>query len=141
RASLLTERIHGRYTFHDLLRAYAADLTSTRDPAAKRHAAVGRMLDHYLHTAHTAERLLHPQRDPIPLALTPLQPGVTPEQPADHEQAMTWLTAEHPVLLDALVRAAEAGFDTQTWQLAWTLTTFLARRGHWHDLTTTWQTA
>jgi tetratricopeptide (TPR) repeat protein len=141
RASLLTEHIPGRYTLHDLLRDYAADLTHTHDPADQRCAAVGRLLDHYLHTAHTAARLLYPARDPIPLALAPPGPGVTPEQPADHGQAVAWLTAEHPVLLAAVRQAAEAGFDTHTCQLSWTLDTFLTRRGPWHDLTTTWQTA
>src|SRR5262249_11420165 len=29
--------------------------------------------------------------------------------------------------------AAVTGFDTHTWQLAWTLWTFLHRGGHWHD--------
>jgi hypothetical protein len=81
RASLLTEHTPGRYAFHDLLRAYAVDVTHTHDPADQRRAAVGRMLDHYRHTAHTAERLLNPARDPIPLALLPPGPGVTPENP------------------------------------------------------------
>jgi tetratricopeptide (TPR) repeat protein len=141
RASLLTEHTPGRYGFHDLLRVYAADLTHTRDPADQHHAALGRMLDHYLHTAHTAERLLDPQRDPITLALAPPADGVSQERQADYGQAMAWLTVEHPVLLAALRQAAEAGFDTHSWQLAWTLYTFLARRGHWHDLTTAWQIA
>jgi tetratricopeptide (TPR) repeat protein/transcriptional regulator with XRE-family HTH domain len=141
RASLLTEHTPGRYTFHDLLRVYAADLTHTHDPDHQRRAVLGRMLDHYLHTAHTADRLLNSARPPIPLALTPPGPGVSPEQTADHGQALAWLTTEHPVLLAAARLAAEAGFDTHTWQLAWTLDTFLGRRGHWHDRTTTWQTA
>jgi len=141
RASLLTEHTPGRYGFHDLLRTYAADLTHTHDPDDQRRAALGRMLDHYLHTAHTADRLLNPPRDPTPLALTPPGPGVTPEQPAGHGQALAWLAAEHPVLLAAVGLAAEVGLDTHCWQLAWTLDTFLDRRGHWHDWTTTWQTA
>jgi tetratricopeptide (TPR) repeat protein len=141
RGSLLTEHTPGRYGFHDLLRAYATDLTHTQDPADQRHAALARMLDHYLQTAHTAARLLDPHRDPITLALTPPAPGVTPEQPADHGQALAWLTAEHSVLLAVVRQAAEAGFDTHTWQLAWTLHTFLDRRGHWRDLTTAWQAA
>jgi len=140
-ASLLAEHTPGRYTFHDLLRAYAADLAHTQDPADHRRAALGRLLDHYLHTAHAADRLLHPHPDPIPLALTPPASGVTPEHPGDHGQALAWLAAEHPVLLAAVRLAAEAGFDTHTWQLAWTLYTFLDRRGHWHDLTATWQAA
>src|SRR5262249_22060884 len=74
RASLLVEHIPGRYTFHDLLRAYATDLAHTTDLDQQRHDATLRMLDHYLHTADTADRLLNPTEDP--LAPTPPQPGV-----------------------------------------------------------------
>ncbi|WP_162908239.1 ATP-binding protein [Allorhizocola rhizosphaerae] len=131
RANLLIEHVPGRYTFHDLLRAYATEQTHTLDPDQQRHNATGRILDHYLHTAYTAARLLSLHRDPI--ALTPPQPGVILEHPTDYQQALDWFTVEHPVLLAALDHAAATGFDTHTWQLAWTLDDFLARRGHWHD--------
>ena len=129
RASLLVEHTPGRYSFHDLLRAYATHLVNTTDPDQQRHTATHRILDHYLHTAHTAERLLHPARDSI--TLTPPQPGVTPEPLTDYQQALDWFTTERPVLLAAVDHAAITGFDTHTWQLAWTLQTFLHRRGHW----------
>jgi NB-ARC domain len=74
----------GRYAFHDLLRAYASDLAQCIDTDEQRHTATHRILDHYLHTAHTAARLLHPARDPI--TLTPPAPEVTPQHPADHRQ-------------------------------------------------------
>jgi tetratricopeptide (TPR) repeat protein len=130
-ANLLTEHTTGRYVLHDLLRAYARDLAHATDPDQQRRSATHRLLDHYLHATHTAARLLQPHRDPIiPI---PPQPGVTPETPADYEQALTWFTAEHPVLLAAVDHAVATGFDTHTWQLAWTLTDFLNWRGHWHD--------
>src|SRR5205814_5342681 len=113
------------------LRAYAADLVRTTDPGAQRHLATGRMLDHYLHTALTADRLLDPAWDPITFSSP--RAGVTPEHPVDHEQAMAWFSAEHAVLRAAVDHAAATGFDTHTWQLAWTLAAFLDRRGHWHD--------
>jgi tetratricopeptide (TPR) repeat protein/transcriptional regulator with XRE-family HTH domain len=131
RAHLLVEPTPGRYTFHDLLRAYATEQAHTTDTDHERRAATGRILDHFLHTAHTAARLLDPTREPT--TLTPPQPGATPEHPADHQQALEWFTAEHPVLLAAVDHAAATGFDTHTWQLAWTLADFLNRQGHWHD--------
>jgi DNA-binding SARP family transcriptional activator/tetratricopeptide (TPR) repeat protein len=130
-ANLIAEPVPGRYTLHDLLRAYAVDLAHRNDPDDQRHTAIHRLLDHYLHSAQTAARLLNPVGDPHTLK-TP-QAGVTPERPASHQEALNWFTAEHAVLLAAVDNAAATGFDTHTWQLAWTLPIFLARQGHWHD--------
>jgi DNA-binding SARP family transcriptional activator/tetratricopeptide (TPR) repeat protein len=129
RANLLTEHTPGRYTCHDLLHAYAAELARTTDPDPDRDATTHRVLDHYLHSAYTASLLLSPARDPI--TLTPLQPGVTPERPGDHTQALNWFTTEHAVLTAAIEHAACVGFDTHAWQLTWTLADFSARRGLW----------
>jgi tetratricopeptide (TPR) repeat protein len=137
-ANLLVEHSPGRYTFHDLLRAYAAELSQRIDPDGQRRAATDRMLDHYLHTAHTAALLLNPARDPI--TLTPPPPGTAPEHPTDHGQALEWFTAEHTVLLAAVDHAA-TGWSTHTWQLAWTVYDFLDWRGHWHDLAATGRAA
>jgi NB-ARC domain/Bacterial transcriptional activator domain len=79
-ANLLVERTPNRYSLHDLLRAYAGDLAHTHDSDQQRHATTHRMLDHYLHTAHTAARQLYPARDPLPI--TPPQPDVVPEHTA-----------------------------------------------------------
>jgi DNA-binding SARP family transcriptional activator/tetratricopeptide (TPR) repeat protein len=141
RASLLVEHAPGRYSCHDLLRVYATDLAATVDPADDRRAATGRLLDHYTHTAHTAERLFNPHRDPNPLPLPPSAPGTRPEQPADLQAATAWLFAERPVLLAAIRQAAGTGFDTHAWQLAWAVNTFLFRRGHWRDMIMAWQLA
>jgi tetratricopeptide (TPR) repeat protein len=140
RAHLVSEHAPGRYTFHDLLRAYAAELAHTDDPDTEQRAATHRLLDHYLHTAHTAARMLNPTRDTI--SLSPPRDGVAPEDLTDHAQAMAWFATEHPVLLAALdLDAIESGFDTHIWQLTWTLDTFLDRRGHWHDQAAAWRIA
>src|SRR5207248_3480468 len=98
-----------------------------------------RLLDSYPHSASPSNALLHPNRDP--LARRAARAGVPLQQSADGEQAMAWFTAEHPVLLAAIDHAAATGFDTHTWQLAWTLTTFLYRRGRWHDWVVTLRAA
>ncbi|MGC4773488.1 AfsR/SARP family transcriptional regulator [Micromonospora sp. DT44] len=139
RASLLTEHAPGRYTFHDLLRAYATELTHALDTDQDRHAAATRVLDYYLHTAHTGERLLYPTRHPI--NLTPADPQVIPRPLADGRQAMRWFSTERLVLLATVEHAAATGFDAHAWQLSWTLNTFFLRRGHWHDLVTAGRTA
>jgi len=138
RAHLVSECSPGRYACHDLLRAYAAWQSGQIDSDGDRHAAVHRVLDHYLHNAHAADKLLDPSQDLITLA--PPQPGVTPEVPGDHEQALAWFTAEHVVLLTAVDRADPA-WDTHTWQPAWTLWNFLDRRGFRHDQAATQRAA
>jgi tetratricopeptide (TPR) repeat protein len=139
RAGLLTEATPGRYGFHDLLAAYAAGLTHTVDTGQQRKAATVRLLDHYTHTAHTADRHLDPARDPIPVPLTPAAHGSTPERSTDQHTALGWLDAERPVLLTVQRLAASAGWDTHAWQLAWALHTVLNRRGHWQELVGAWQ--
>jgi tetratricopeptide (TPR) repeat protein/transcriptional regulator with XRE-family HTH domain len=129
RSHLLTERTPGRYAFHDLLRAYAADLARRRDPARRRRLAIRRLLDHYTHTACAGHRLLSPARDPIDVG--PPHRGVTPEPLADDRRALAWFTAEHSVLLAAADLAATAGFHVHAGQLAATLAGFLYRNGNW----------
>jgi tetratricopeptide (TPR) repeat protein/DNA-binding XRE family transcriptional regulator len=130
-AHLITEHATGRYSLHDLLRAYAAErAAATLSPAARR-AAQRRILDHYTHTATAAALLLSPVRDPVTLG--PARPGVTPERPGGYQQAQAWFTAEHQVLLGAAALAAGAGWDACAWQLPWAMADYLDRSGHWHQ--------
>jgi len=133
-ANLLTEHAPGRYTFHDLLRAYAAGLADLIGTGQQRRAATHRLLDHYLHTANVAAQLIDPQRDHI--TVPPARTGVVAETIKTNAEAMAWLTVEHQVLLAAIDHATDAGFDRHAWQLAWTLVNFLDRRGRWHEAAT-----
>ena len=133
-AHLLTQQRSGRYSMHDLLRAYAAEQAHAHDTDDDRRTAVHRWLDHYLHTADAATRRLEVYRDPI--ALQPPHPGVVADGFDDDDQALAWLTVEHPVLLAAISHAADAGFPTQAWQLACTLTEVFERTGCWSDWAT-----
>ncbi|GAB3436332.1 ATP-binding protein [Flindersiella endophytica] len=139
RAHLVSEHAPGRYTFHDLLRTYATELTHTTDTDTDRAAATRRILDHYLHTACAADRLLSPQRDPI--APAPPAPGVAPEALEDVEQALRWYAGEQAVLPATVGLAAEAGFDTHAWQLAWAMHNYLFRQGRWPEQLAAWETA
>ncbi|MGP3967182.1 AfsR/SARP family transcriptional regulator [Streptomyces sp. 6N223] len=132
RAHLITERAPGRFTLHDLLRAYATEQARAHEPDAGRRAALHRLLDHYLHTAHRAATLFDPARTPIGVPAPVPHAGAT--RLADGRQALAWFTAEHPAVLAAIHRAAASGFDAHAWQLAWTLAHFFfARYGHHHD--------
>jgi DNA-binding SARP family transcriptional activator/tetratricopeptide (TPR) repeat protein len=139
RANLMVEQPAGRYTFHDLLRGYANEQAQTHDTEEERVAAIHRMLDHYLHTAHHAARLLEPLRPPI--AISPAQAGVTPEIIGDRQRSLAWFTGDYRVLLAAIEFAAGTGHDSHAWQLVWTLTDYVDRRGHWHDWAAAGRTA
>jgi DNA-binding SARP family transcriptional activator len=128
---LIAEHAPGRYAFHDLLRAYAADLGDANDGGAERRDALHRVLDHYLHTVHSVSWLLNPARTQVTVAAP--RPGVTPETIANADAALAWFDAERQVLLAAISQASDASFDTHAWQLPWALTLFFDRRGHWHD--------
>nr|WP_281274361.1 BTAD domain-containing putative transcriptional regulator [Allorhizocola rhizosphaerae] len=129
---LLTEHASGRYTFHDLLRAYAAELNHSHREGDDGQIAVRRLLDHYVHTARAASGLLNPTRTPVGVAKP--HPGVHPEDLLTPEDAMVWFVSEHNVLLAAVRLAAATGFDRQVCQLAGTLAVYLDWQGHWHDL-------
>jgi tetratricopeptide (TPR) repeat protein len=138
-ANLVAEHAPGRYAFHDLLRAYAAEQIRPAACDPGHRAAIHRVLDHYLYSAAAANRLLNPARDPIDLA--PPQLGARPQVVRDAEQARSWLETEHAVLLAMITLAAEHRFDTHAWQLPWTLTDFFDWQGHWRDWITVQRTA
>jgi DNA-binding SARP family transcriptional activator len=139
RAHLIAEHVPGRYGMHDLLRAYAADQACSQDSPAEREAAVGRVLDHYLHSAASAALLLIPFKEPVVLA--PPHPGAAPEQFADYSHAVAWFEAEYHVLPAAVSLAAGSGFDRHAWQLPWAMAAFLRIRGRLQEETATQRTA
>ncbi|GAA1721094.1 AfsR/SARP family transcriptional regulator [Nonomuraea bangladeshensis] len=82
----------GRYGFHDLLRAYATEMSLATDGDAERQAATDRLLDHYCETAVEAGDTLYPgwsgSRRHAGLALEP--GGVT----LSPDAALSWLDSE-----------------------------------------------
>ncbi|WP_329529475.1 AfsR/SARP family transcriptional regulator [Streptomyces sp. NBC_01462] len=131
-ASLLTERAPGRFVFHDLLRAYAAELTEVEDAEPVRRAALLRMHDHFLFTAHHASLTLDPFRETIPLPT--ITTDATPLRFNDRGQATAWLRTERYVLREIVGHAAAHGFDMHAWRTAAALDVYFNRLGYWHDL-------
>jgi DNA-binding SARP family transcriptional activator/tetratricopeptide (TPR) repeat protein len=130
RAHLLTEPRPGRVGFHELLRAYAMELSDCHDSPAEQGSARHRFLDHLLHTAEAGARLVMPSRLPMELAAT--FDGVRPEALADRDRALAWFAEERPLLLATMAREPD-GLDRHTWQLGWALYCAFYARGHWHD--------
>ncbi len=133
RCHLLAEPAAGRYAFHDLLRAYAAEQAAALDNDDDRRAATGRMLDHYLHTARSADLQLNPLREPITRLPPPPRCGVTPETMGSRQRALAWFEAELQVLQAIVNLAAETGFDVHAWQIPWAMVDFLDTRGYWRE--------
>jgi len=62
--ALITEHQPGRYACHELIRAYAAELSDSTDTDTDRREALARLLDHYLHSSYAAQAELKPHREP-----------------------------------------------------------------------------
>ncbi|MET8151269.1 tetratricopeptide repeat protein [Actinoplanes sp. NPDC049668] len=132
-ANLLAEQPAGRYGCHDLLRAYARELTDRIDPEADRRAATHRVLDFYLHTALAGDRLLYPNRSQLRDRPDPMAVGVTPEPLADMAAALAWFAREQRPLRAVVDLAGATGFDNHSFLLPWALATFFAREWNERD--------
>jgi tetratricopeptide (TPR) repeat protein len=129
-AHLVRPAAAGRYGMHDLLRAYAAGLAASEDPAADRAAAQIRLLDHYLATAAAAMDILYPAER----RYRPRVPPVAGPAPAlgDRAAAQAWLDRERPAIV-AAVLAAGAGRARYVTGLSRTLFRYLDAGGHYPD--------
>ncbi|WP_410792325.1 tetratricopeptide repeat protein [Kribbella sp. C-35] len=112
----------GRWTMHDLLRAYAKSLLRVEDDPEEQSAATGRLLDYYLAMTIAAGGRL----------------GFTlggPEsyQFLDHTDALAWLDMERPNLVAAVDLAADTNQPERAWKLAVALSDLLLRSRHFGD--------
>ncbi|AEY85425.1 regulator [Streptomyces hygroscopicus subsp. jinggangensis 5008] len=129
RAHLVSETAPGRYSCHELLRAYGVELGRSEDAPAELGAARRRLLEHYLHSAHAADSVLAPSRERI--SLRPGTAGVTVARFDDRAGAADWLDANRSVLLAVIEESAEYDHAEYGWQLAATIESYLDRNGRW----------
>ncbi len=124
RKHLIQQARPGRYSMHDLLRAYARELAAAHDDQDRQHAALTRLLDHYLHSAAAAMDTLYPaerhRRPRIPPVTTPAPPVTEPAA------ARAWLDAERANLVALTAHAAGHGWPAHATRLAATLFRYLA---------------
>jgi tetratricopeptide (TPR) repeat protein len=130
RDHLLQRTADDRYTFHDLVRAYAANRGTDEDAPAWRRAALTRLFDFYLATAAAAMDILAPaeahRRPRTPPAATPM-PALT-----DLDRARAWLDTERHTLVAVAAHTATHGWPAYTTRLSPILWRYLAS-GHQTD--------
>ncbi|MFI6599454.1 BTAD domain-containing putative transcriptional regulator [Nonomuraea sp. NPDC050536] len=124
-AHMLQQRAFGRYTFHDLLRQYAARLAVEQEPPHAGHVALTRLLGHQLTTASAAMDVLYPDSTHRRPRIERSAPPPVPLH--DARQALAWLDAERANLVLAADRDV-----THTCLLATTLYRYLYDHAH-HD--------
>lgn len=129
-AHLLGQHAAGRFAFHDLLRAYAAEQAQAEDGADEREAAISRLLDWYLHTTDAAAQACFPERLRMPLPPPVARPFTGFDVPA---RALGWLDAERANLVAAAQHAATTGRRPTAWLLANALRRYFWARMHTVD--------
>jgi DNA-binding SARP family transcriptional activator/Tfp pilus assembly protein PilF len=130
-AHLLESPGPDRYSFHDLLRVYAAERAHAEETAEDRERAVRRILSWYLHSAAEADSVIAPRRDRVPLE--PLEAGCHPRQFADAVSALAWCDVERASIVAATRQAADQGMVRTAWQLPVSLFSAFNRRSNWTD--------
>ncbi|WP_245887134.1 ATP-binding protein [Umezawaea tangerina] len=124
---LLRQGRPGRYTFHDLVRAYSATRAADEERPAERRAALARLFEHHLCTASRAMDVLLPaerhRRPEIPASDLP------PVPIPDVDAARTWLDTERANLVATAVHAPPEHIA----HLAAVLFRFLDQGGHYRD--------
>lgn len=110
---LIAETVPGRFTYHDLLRQYAADRARSEESQADRDAALNRWYVWHLVTVHAAAQVLYPTS-------AQLKPPADASWPLvefdDDAAALAWLRAEQPNLV-ILIRHTATPAEV-AWRLA-----------------------
>ena len=128
---LLEHGQRGRYRFHDLLQVYAVERAVVEESMAEVDAAMGRILDWYLHTLREARAAVF---TPAPLEVPPPADGsVRPVEFSDVAAATAWYEQNRATLLAAVEYAAEYRYHRHGWQLAFLLRHFQEIQGHVDD--------
>jgi tetratricopeptide (TPR) repeat protein/transcriptional regulator with XRE-family HTH domain len=113
-SNLIEELSPDRYSFHDLLRLYAAERVWAEESPCERGTARLRLLNYYLYTADAAACLLSPQK----LRFAPPPPSDYAAGFEEIADASAWLDTERANLVAAVCHAAEHGPRQVAWLLA-----------------------
>ncbi|MFG1606437.1 BTAD domain-containing putative transcriptional regulator [Actinoplanes sp. NPDC049265] len=128
RAGLVAEHRPGRFLMHDLLRAYASELSEAADTETERTAAAGRIAAFYRDTILAGHRVLA-RWDFLLEPLDLPKAGETPLDGADRDTARDWFDTEREVLLALVGRAAADDRHGPAWLLVIGLQPYFDRSG------------
>ncbi|MEY9933710.1 tetratricopeptide (TPR) repeat protein [Catenulispora sp. GP43] len=122
-AHLLEDLGLGRYQFHDLLRAYAADQAHSVDTVDERTDAIRRILMFYVRTASNAAELVGgslyvlSREDVLSRDADQSWSDISVPVFSDAEAAVAWYEAERTNLMAAVRAAGDIGFHRASWQI------------------------
>jgi DNA-binding SARP family transcriptional activator/tetratricopeptide (TPR) repeat protein len=129
-ASLVEQPQPGRFTCHDLLRAYATSRAAPEETTAALH----RLFGWYLDMSLSAMEHLDPNRRKL------LPPPVNPMF-ENYDDAKAWLERERPTLVAVTALAASLGWLSYAWELPHVLWRYFFIRGHLQDWQATHEVA
>jgi DNA-binding SARP family transcriptional activator len=130
-AHLLESPAPDCYSFHDLLRVYAAERAVAEEPPQARQDAMSRLLAWYLHTACAADSVVSSHRERP--ALDPVPPGCEPQGFKGVVAALEWCEHERANLVAATRQAAEYGHHDIAWKLPVAVLGCLDRLSYWAE--------
>ncbi|MEU8384611.1 tetratricopeptide repeat protein [Streptosporangium sp. NPDC048865] len=128
---LLQQGLPGRFVFHDLVRAYAADRADEEDRPAVHRAALTGLFDYHLFTASAAMDLLFPAEQHGRPRVPPSAMSVPPLE--DPTAARGWLDDERSNLIAAAGHAAAHGWPAHATRIATTLFRYLDTGSHYAE--------
>jgi len=123
RVSLIQTAGRGRYTMHDLLRAYAREQAAAHDTGGSCRQALTRLFDYYLAAAAAAMDVAFPSdahHRPRIAATTADLPAL-----AGLDEARAWLDQERANLVAVVVHSSRHGWPRHTTALAATVRRYL----------------
>ena len=132
RAHLIQPARPGRYSLHDLLRAYARELAAAQDGEDESAAALSRLFDYYLCTAAAAMDILVPAESHRRPRLSPPASLVQPVL-RDTAAARDWLDTERASLAAVASHMAAHGWAGQAIRLAAILFRHFQISGHYPE--------
>lgn len=126
---LVTYESSRRVTVHGLVRQFARLTLLPQLPLQEQQAATRRLLEHNLHCAVAADKLLTPQRYRPPVILDDFATTAVPF--GDRAAGLAWFESEWPNLVALCHMAADHGIPSLCWQLAFALRDFFFLTKRW----------